>query len=90
MVICGIDPDPGKAAILRKWGREYWEAVHRFNPGGAYVNFMMDDEGNDRVRATYGENYPKLVGVKQKYDPENLFRVNHNIAPATASAAQRS
>ena len=89
MVICGIDPDPGKAAILRKWGREYWEAVHRFNPGGAYVNFMMDDEGNDRVRATYGENYPKLVTVKEKYDPDNLFRVNHNIVPPTAPAVER-
>jgi FAD/FMN-containing dehydrogenase len=90
MVICGIDPDPGKAAMLRKWGRDYWDAVHRFNPGGGYVNFMMDDEGNDRVRATYGENYPKLVTAKEKYDPENLFRVNHNIAPVTGLAVGRN
>lgn len=82
MVIAGIDPDPGKAAALRKWGREYWEAVHPFNPGGAYVNFMMDDEKSGRLEATYGANYQRLVDVKRKYDPTNLFRVNQNIPPA--------
>jgi hypothetical protein len=82
MVICGIDPDPGKAAALRQWGRNYWEAVHPFNPGGGYVNFMMEDELDGRLQATYGENYSRLVDAKKKYDPANLFRVNHNIRPA--------
>ncbi len=82
MVICGIDPDRSKAAVLRKWGRDYWDAIHRFNPGGAYVNFMMDDEADGRVQASYGANYPRLASVKCKYDPENLFRINQNIAPA--------
>ena len=82
MVIAGIDADPGKARALRKWGREYWQAVHRFNPGGAYVNFMMDDELEGRVQATYGSNYRRLTEIKRKYDPGNLFRVNQNIKPA--------
>jgi FAD/FMN-containing dehydrogenase len=82
MVICGIDPDPVKAPALKRWGRDYWNAVHRFNTGGAYVNFMMDDEADGRVQATYGENYRPLAVVKQKYDPRNLFRRNQNIEPA--------
>ena len=84
MVICGIDPDPGKAAALTKWGRDYWTALHPFNPGGAYVNFMMDDEADGRVQSTYGDNYTKLVDAKRKYDPKNLFRRNQNIPPRAA------
>lgn len=82
MVIAGIDADPGKAAALRRRGREYWEAVHPFNPGGAYVNFMMDDEGEQRVQATYGANYRRLAEAKKKYDQTNLFQRNHNVRPA--------
>ena len=78
----GIDSDPQKAEALKRWGRAYWEAVHRFNPGGAYVNFMMDDEGEARVQASYGDNYARLAAVKKRYDPANLFRVNQNIKPA--------
>lgn len=79
MVIAGIDPDPSLADELTSWARGYWEAVHPFTVGGAYVNFMMD-EGPDRVRATYGDNYPRLAAVKRAYDPTNLFHVNQNIA----------
>ena len=82
MVIAGIDPDPGKAEALKSWGRTYWKAVHPFNLEGAYVNFMMDDEADGRVQATYGDNYARLAAVKAKYDPGNLFRVNQNIKPA--------
>ena len=81
MVIAGIDSNPQQAGALTRWGRAYWEAVHRFNPGGAYVNFMMDDEGEARVKASYGDNYARLAAVKKKYDPANLFRVNQNIKP---------
>ncbi|CAN7206340.1 FAD-binding oxidoreductase [Aminobacter sp. LjRoot7] len=82
MVIAGIDPDPVKAPMLKQWASAYWAAVHKHNPhGGAYINFMMDDEGEARVRAAYGGNYQRLVAVKRRYDPANLFRVNHNIRP---------
>jgi FAD/FMN-containing dehydrogenase len=62
------------------WAREYWTALHPYSAGGAYVNFMMD-EGLDRVRSTYRDNYPRLAALKAKYDPQNLFRVNQNIRP---------
>lgn len=82
MVIAAIDPDPGKAEKLKTWARDYWAAVHKHNPhGGAYINFMMDDEGEERVRAAYGANYNRLAAVKRRYDPSNLFRVNQNIRP---------
>jgi FAD/FMN-containing dehydrogenase len=80
MVIAGVDPDPALAGSLTDWTRDYWEAVHPFTAGAAYVNFMMN-EGPARVHATYGDNHPRLVEVKRAYDPTNLFRVNQNIEP---------
>jgi FAD/FMN-containing dehydrogenase len=82
MVIFGVDPDPAKAPVLKQWAQDYWAAVHPFNLAGAYANFMMDDEGEARVRAAYGGNYDRLAALKKKYDPANLFRVNQNIRPA--------
>ncbi len=79
-VIVGVDPDPAKAKELRDWTVAYWEALHPYSAGGAYVNFMMD-EGQERVRATYGDNYDRLAQVKAMYDPDNVFRVNQNIRP---------
>ena len=81
MVIAGIDPNPQKAGAVTRWTKGYWEAVHPFDLGGAYPNFMMDDEGDARIKATYGDNYARLAIVKKKYDPANLFRVNQNIRP---------
>ena len=82
MVIAGIDPNPQKAGPVTRWTKAYWEALHPFNPGGAYSNFMMDDEGDARVKASYGDNYNRLAALKKKYDPANLFRLNQNIRPA--------
>ncbi len=82
MVIAGVDSDPGKAPTLKKWAKDYWTAVHSFDLAGAYPNFMMDDEGEARLKATYGDNYKRLAKLKKKYDPGNLFRVNQNIRPA--------
>ena len=79
----GIDPDAGKAEAVTRWGRDYWEAIHPHSMRGGYVNFMME-EGEDRVKATYGPNHARLVEVKTKYDPENVFRVNQNIKPAAS------
>ncbi|HEY5616380.1 MAG TPA: BBE domain-containing protein [Vicinamibacterales bacterium] len=86
MVIAAIDADSKKAEALKAWGRGYWKAVHPYNLGGAYVNFMMDDESEDRLQATYGEHFARLarIRIKAEYDPKNLFRVNQNIEPALA------
>jgi FAD/FMN-containing dehydrogenase len=81
MVIAGIDPDPATAQALKKWATDYWTAIHPFDLAGAYPNFMMDDEGEARVKASYGDNYPRLAALKAKFDPTNLFRVNQNIRP---------
>lgn len=80
-VIVGVDPDPAKADLVKRWTVDYWDAVHPYSAPGAYVNFLMD-EGVDRVRATYRDNYARLARVKAAYDPDNVFRVNQNIAPA--------
>jgi FAD/FMN-containing dehydrogenase len=79
-VMVGVDADAEKKQLLIEWTRRYWEAVHQYSAGGAYVNFMMD-EGSERVRATYRGNYPRLAAAKRTYDPSNLFRVNQNVAP---------
>lgn len=79
-VYAGIDPDPANAERIASWAREYWQALHPHSAGGAYVNFLMD-EGEERVFATYRDNYARLASVKRTYDPNNLFRVNQNIQP---------
>jgi FAD/FMN-containing dehydrogenase len=80
-VIVGVDPDPENKDRITSWARSYWEALHPYGAGGGYVNFMMEGEGEDRIRATYGNNYERLTRVKTKYDPDNFFRVNQNIPP---------
>ncbi len=82
-VIVGVDPDPANNPRLIAWARDYWAALHPYSAGGAYVNMMMD-EGEDKVKAAYRDNYARLAQVKRKYDPGNLFRVNQNIKPAVA------
>jgi FAD/FMN-containing dehydrogenase len=82
-VMVGVDPDPANAERITDWTKEYYDAVHPHSGGGAYVNFMMD-EGQERVKATYRDNYERLVEIKNKYDPTNLFRVNQNIRPTAA------
>jgi FAD/FMN-containing dehydrogenase len=59
----------------------YWETLHPHSAGSGYLNMMME-EGEDRVRASYGANYDRLAKVKAEYDPGNLFHVNQNIPPA--------
>ena len=80
-VIVGVDPDPANADKITTWCKDYWEALHPYSAGGAYINFMME-EGQDRVQATYRDNYQRLASIKKKYDPNNFFRVNQNIRPA--------
>ena len=80
-VIVGVDPDPANAGLLRDWTVDYWDATHPYSAGGAYVNMMMD-EGHERVRASYRDNYDRLAAAKATYDPANAFRVNQNIEPS--------
>ena len=81
-VMVGVDPDPANNEKIISWTKNYYDALHPYSAGGAYVNFLMGDEGGDRVKATYGDNYERLVAIKNKYDPQNLFRVNQNIKPS--------
>jgi FAD/FMN-containing dehydrogenase len=80
-VIFAVDPDPAAVDGMKSWVVDYWEATRPYSAGGAYINFMMD-EGQERVQASYRDNYARLAEVKKKYDPGNLFRVNQNILPA--------
>jgi hypothetical protein len=84
-VIVGVDPDAANRGVITEWAKAYYDALHPYGAGGAYVNFMME-EGEDRIRATYRENYDRLAAVKAKYDPGNFFRVNQNIKPGASAA----
>ena len=77
--------DPSTADTHIEWARKTSDAVRPFASGGVYVNYL-GTEGADRVKAAYGAKYDKLVAVKQKYDPTNLFSVNQNIQPAAAGS----
>lgn len=79
-VIVGVDPNSKNADIITNWCKEYWEALHPYSSGGAYSNFMMN-EGQERIKASYKHNYNRLVKIKRKHDPNNLFKVNQNIKP---------
>ncbi len=84
MVIAGVDADPANRETITDWAREYWQALHDHSAGGSYINFMME-EGHDRIRAAYGDNYERLQEVKTRYDPENFFHVNQNVEPTTGA-----
>ena len=81
MTIDGVWSDPAASGACTAWARDFWEAVRPNSTGRAYVNFL-GDEGQDRVRATYGAaKYERLRALKRKYDPTNFFRMNQNIVP---------
>ena len=74
-------PEPTEKCVA--WTRGLWEEARKFSTGGTYVNFITADESEDRVRDAYdGARYERLVAVKSKYDPANMFRSNQNIKPA--------
>ena len=81
-IIVGMWDGPAEDERTIAWVRRVWEALRPFSSGGVYVNYQMGDEGEDRVRAAYGsEKYERLVELKNKYDPTNMFRLNQNITP---------
>lgn len=63
------------------WARSAWRDLRQFSTGGTYINFLTEEEGEERIRAAYGANYDRLVQVKTRWDPANLFRMNKNIRP---------
>jgi FAD/FMN-containing dehydrogenase len=79
-VIAGMWPDAADNEANIKWVRDYYDATAPLSEEGGYVNFMAGDD-QDRVRANYKGNYERLVDVKRKYDPDNLFHLNQNIKP---------
>ena len=83
MNVHGRWSDPRDDDKVRSWARRSFEAAAAHATGSGYVNFLTEDEG-ERVAASYGSNHARLRAAKRRYDPENLFRMNLNIAPATA------
>jgi FAD/FMN-containing dehydrogenase len=79
-VIAGMWPDPAQNEANIAWVRDFYEATAPHSEEGGYINFMADDD-QDRIRANYRQNYDRLVEVKRKYDPNNLFHLNQNIRP---------
>jgi FAD/FMN-containing dehydrogenase len=79
-VIAGMWPDPADNEKNIKWVKDYYDAVHPHSSAGGYVNFMAGDD-QDRIRDNYKGNYSRLVTIKKKYDPANLFHMNQNIKP---------
>ena len=79
------DPD---ASRHRAWTRSSWESIRPFSTGGNYVNAQTADEDESRTLAAYGSNHARLTDLKRRYDPDNLFRVNRNIAPAAMPVAR--
>ena len=75
------EPDEPEAGTFRQWVRDAGEKIRPFSTGGNYINFQTADEDEARVRATYGANFDRLVEVKKRFDPDNLFRVNRTIPP---------
>jgi FAD/FMN-containing dehydrogenase len=75
------EPEEPDADSFRQWVRDAWGRVRAFSTGATYINFQTADEDEERIWATYGTNFDRLVEIKQRYDPDNLFRANRNIRP---------
>ena len=73
--------DPATTDENITWTRDSFAAMKEFFTGGRWLNYLADDQGEDAVRAAYGPNHERLVELKRRYDPENVFHHNHNIAP---------
>jgi UDP-N-acetylenolpyruvoylglucosamine reductase len=73
------EPDDPGAEAFRRWVRDAGERFRAFSTGATYINFQTADEDDERIRATYGANYDRLVELKERYDPGNLLRCNRNI-----------
>ena len=86
--IAGSWERPADDAANIEWARTAWRDMRRFSTGGTYVNFLTEEEVGDRIQAAYGDNLGRLIEIKSRWDPDNLFRVNKNYAPAAAPRAR--
>ena len=80
VVIAGMWPDPAQNESNIRWVRDFYKALAPHSEQGGYTNFASGDD-TDRVRANFGRNYYRLSAAKAKFDPENMFRINQNVAP---------
>jgi FAD/FMN-containing dehydrogenase len=87
LVILSEWQDPAITDRCIAWARDSYGAMKAFMAPGRYLNYLEDDAATDAVAAVYGPNYPRLQQLKAKYDPDNLFRMNHNIRPAKGAAS---
>ena len=77
----GVWMDPADTEANIAWGRETFAAMRPHFGTGRWLNYLGDDQADDAIRAAYGPNYDRLVEVKRRYDPDNVFHLNHNIVP---------
>ncbi len=85
-LLLGHWDSPARNESCLRWVREFWDAMRPSLDAGVYVNYMSEGEGEERVRSAYGANYDRLVKLKNKYDPTNLFRINQNIRGSRITA----
>ncbi len=81
LVLPSIWPDPAANEANIAWTKDTFAAMKEFLTGGRWLNYLADDQGEDAIRGAYGANWDRLVEVKRRIDPENVFHQNHNIAP---------
>jgi FAD/FMN-containing dehydrogenase len=81
LVLPSVWLDPGESAANVTWSRETFAAMRPHFGSGRWLNYLGDDQADDAIRAAYGPNYDRLVEVKRRYDPDNVFHLNHNIKP---------
>ena len=81
IVLPSLWSDPAATDANVAWTRETFAALRPHLTGSRWLSYLGDDQGDDAIRAAYGPNYDRLREVKRRYDPDNLFRLNHNIAP---------
>jgi hypothetical protein len=83
IVVGGWRPEDAEGERHIAWVRTAWEKLRPYSTGGTYINFQTFDEGEERIRASYGKNFDRLGEVKAKYDPQNMFRMNRNVSPSS-------
>jgi FAD/FMN-containing dehydrogenase len=81
LMLTSVWPDAADDEANVAWTKDSYAAMKEFFTGGRWLNYLGDDQGDDAIRGAYGVNYDRLVELKRRYDPENVFRANHNIAP---------